>query len=141
MRNKVITLLVILYLSLSCANAQTLIVSKDFPLYNLTDSQLELLFTTRMRTVEGRSVKIYILQSSDPVFKSFMKNYLNISNQEFHRIVRNEQHSGRSLGPEVVGSISEMIKKVGESKRAIGFIDEPIKYHPNIRIMRVEDLK
>ena len=131
-RNVLITIFCLLTLMFNVANAQFIVVSDGLEIDSLSNAQLRGIFTSRLKTIRGQSVKVFIQNIDSRTHRNFTENFLNMRTYQLDGYWRQVVFSGQGRRPQIVGSDRRMLEEISKRDNAIGYVSEPIEY-PGVR--------
>ncbi|MBN7823597.1 hypothetical protein [Bowmanella dokdonensis] len=103
------------------------IVSDSINLDELSAAQLRRIFTMRQRQwPSGEPIKVYVLPNQDPLHQHFTKSQLSMFPYQLERLWNKLVYSGLSERPLEVYSQDQMLKAIGATPGAIGYLSKEI---------------
>ena len=134
-------LLVLLFSMAALSNglsAAEIIVHRTSGQQELTLNVARLLFTMRLlHWPDGTRVRVFVLPDSDPLHREFAKQSLDLYPRQLRRVWDRHLFSGSGAVPVLVGSVEEMLKRVGETPGAIGYLPDGLATE-TVRVIHVK---
>lgn len=127
----------LLALTSATVSAQVLIVHPDNTDTELSRTKVRSIFAMRSQQwSNGSPVKVFVLADNNPLHTAFCKHILGMFAHQLRRIWDRQTYSGTGVAPTIVHSEQEMIKRVAQTKGAIGYVSSDVV---NLTVKKVKD--
>lgn len=83
----------------------------------------QLFLLKKKRLSDGSLIVLVQMNQNNPIHRKFIRDILNISFEDYNRIVNNNNNSGNSGYVITVNTQQEMLDKVTDISNSIGYID------------------
>jgi hypothetical protein len=118
--------------------AAEIVVHRALSQQELTIGAARLLFTMRLlRWPDGTRVRVFVLPDSEPLHRQFAKQSLGLYPRQLRRVWDRHLFSGSGAVPVSVSSVDEMLKRVGETPGAIGYLPDGVA-NEAVRVIHVK---
>ena len=122
----------------SRVGAAEIVVHRSLSQQELTLGVARLLFTMRLlRWPDGTRVRVFVLPDSHILHRQFAKQSLDLYPRQLRRVWDRHLFSGSGAVPVSVQSIDEMLKRVGETPGAIGYLPDGLANN-TVRVIHVK---
>ena len=115
-----------------------LVVHRSLDQRELTLGVARLVFTMRLlRWPDGTRVRVFVLPDSHPLHRAFAKQSLDLYPRQLRRVWDRHLFSGSGAVPVSVSTVDEMLKRVGETPGAIGYLPDGVA-NDSVRVIHVK---
>ena len=133
-----LVLLASLVMLSSRVGAAELVVHRSLNQQELTLGVARLIFTMRLlRWPDGTRVRVFVFPDSSPVHREFAKQSLDLYPRQLRRVWDRNLFSGSGAVPVTVRSVDEMLKRIGETPGAIGYLPDGLA-NGTVRVIHVK---
>ncbi len=140
MKNRVIVALMlasVIFPNLSAAGDVIIIANPSVAVSHFSQKDISNIFLGKKTNWKDDSKIVFVVQRNSDVHKAFLKNYVHKSPSQFDRYWKKLIFTGKGALPKSFESEQALIKYVGETKGAIGYVSAKSN-RVNVKTIRVE---
>lgn len=114
------------------------IINPDNLQHSISKNGISAIFYMRLRRWnDGSPITVYVLQDDDPLHKKFCKQRLNVFPDQIRKAWDKLVFSGTGQAPMLLENKEEMLKKVSETRGAVGYLSGK-DLTANVEILEIE---
>ncbi|MBQ0753486.1 MAG: hypothetical protein KBT87_03100 [Gammaproteobacteria bacterium] len=121
---------------LVCAEELAVVVGKDFPITNISDYEIEQIFSGKLRSIDGKDLQALDLPGGDTTRNTFYQKLMGRSPDQMRSHWARLIFTGKGRPPREVNNSHDMISMIKSSNNLIGYIPAS-EAGENVRIIKI----
>jgi hypothetical protein len=120
------------------AASQVVIASESIAEEAISRAALRAIFSMRLERLSQERLTVFVLPQDHPTHIDFSKEVLGVFPYQLQAAWNRAIFAGTGSGPIRVDSEEQMLRRVAETRGAIGYIAAP-RVHPGLRVLTIEE--